>query len=196
MTLTPGRILAGRIFFSLWVGFMLLSAPAILSLPPSSAKVGLLAGFGTYIVLWIWFWIRALGSEGPSAAIAVWAIALLSALLTALAPISGADAMVFATVAAGAAFRTRPAAAAVLAFSVVAGLIQFEQGAPLDRAFQVFLNDFLVGLTAIGGCLLVRYIRQLEAAREEIARLAVSEERLRFARDLHDLLGQNLAVVV
>ncbi|HSS94357.1 MAG TPA: sensor histidine kinase, partial [Candidatus Dormibacteraeota bacterium] len=47
-----------------------------------------------------------------------------------------------------------------------------------------------------GGCLLVRYIRQLEAAREEIARLAVSEERLRFARDLHDLLGQNLAVVV
>jgi two-component system sensor histidine kinase DesK len=38
-------------------------------------------------------------------------------------------------------------------------------------------------------------IRQLRVAREEIARLAVAEERLRFARDLHDLLGHSLSLI-
>jgi len=37
--------------------------------------------------------------------------------------------------------------------------------------------------------------RDLVSAREELARLAVSEERLRFARDLHDLLGHGLTVI-
>jgi two-component system, NarL family, sensor histidine kinase DesK len=36
---------------------------------------------------------------------------------------------------------------------------------------------------------------QLHAAREEIARLAVTTERLRIARDLHDLLGHNLSLI-
>jgi two-component system sensor histidine kinase DesK len=37
--------------------------------------------------------------------------------------------------------------------------------------------------------------RELVDAREEVARLAVSEERARFARDLHDLLGHSLSVI-
>ncbi|MFI2783092.1 sensor histidine kinase [Streptomyces sp. ALB3] len=41
----------------------------------------------------------------------------------------------------------------------------------------------------------VRLVEQLAAARETQARLAVAEERLRFGRDLHDVLGRNLAVV-
>lgn len=36
---------------------------------------------------------------------------------------------------------------------------------------------------------------ELRAAREEIARLAVMNERLRIARDLHDLLGHNLSLI-
>jgi len=48
----------------------------------------------------------------------------------------------------------------------------------------------------IGSIGMVRTIGELRAAREEIARLAVSEERLRFARDLHDLLGHSLSLIV
>ncbi|MEV0850400.1 histidine kinase [Streptomyces sp. NPDC049954] len=36
---------------------------------------------------------------------------------------------------------------------------------------------------------------EVERARETEARLAVAEERLRFGRDLHDVLGRNLAVI-
>jgi two-component system, NarL family, sensor histidine kinase DesK len=36
---------------------------------------------------------------------------------------------------------------------------------------------------------------QLQTARKEIARLAVTTERLRIARDLHDLLGHNLSLI-
>ena len=39
-------------------------------------------------------------------------------------------------------------------------------------------------------------IRELRETREELARAAVAEERLRFSRDLHDLLGHTLSLVV
>ena len=38
-------------------------------------------------------------------------------------------------------------------------------------------------------------IRQLQQARAEVARLAANEERLRLARDLHDLAGHSLATI-
>lgn len=38
-------------------------------------------------------------------------------------------------------------------------------------------------------------VRELRRTREVRARLAVAEERLRFARDLHDVLGRNLTVI-
>ncbi|GAA3214585.1 sensor histidine kinase [Actinocorallia longicatena] len=39
-------------------------------------------------------------------------------------------------------------------------------------------------------------VEQLREARAEVARLAASEERLRIARDLHDLLGHSLSLIV
>ncbi|HEX6499507.1 MAG TPA: sensor histidine kinase [Micromonosporaceae bacterium] len=57
--------------------------------------------------------------------------------------------------------------------------------------FQVF-----VAAVAMWGVVqLVQRNAQLAAAREEITRLAVLNERHRFARDLHDILGHSLTVV-
>ncbi|MFI5679513.1 sensor histidine kinase [Streptomyces cellulosae] len=39
-------------------------------------------------------------------------------------------------------------------------------------------------------------VRELRVAREELARRAVERERLRFSRDLHDLLGHTMSVIV
>lgn len=41
----------------------------------------------------------------------------------------------------------------------------------------------------------VKLVDELDAARAVQARLAVAEERLRFGRDLHDVLGRNLSVM-
>lgn len=56
----------------------------------------------------------------------------------------------------------------------------------------------LVTIVGVVVMLLVRSVtteRELRAAREEIARLAIMTERLRIARDLHDLLGHNLSLI-
>jgi two-component system, NarL family, sensor histidine kinase DesK len=42
---------------------------------------------------------------------------------------------------------------------------------------------------------LIALNRELQEAREELARNAVAEERMRFARDLHDLLGHSLSLI-
>jgi two-component system sensor histidine kinase DesK len=52
------------------------------------------------------------------------------------------------------------------------------------------------GASAVAVRQLTISVAQLRAAREELARSAVDQERLRFARDLHDLLGHSLSVVV
>jgi len=65
-----------------------------------------------------------------------------------------------------------------------------------DAWSDLALAPFWVGITG-ASVILMAYLRRtnraLHAAREENARLAVEAERLRFARDLHDLLGHDLA---
>jgi two-component system, NarL family, sensor histidine kinase DesK len=58
-------------------------------------------------------------------------------------------------------------------------------------AFQLLL----AGGAAIGVAWLLATMRELREARETIANLAVAEERTRFARDLHDLLGHSLSLI-
>ncbi|GAA5204165.1 sensor histidine kinase [Streptomyces thinghirensis] len=62
----------------------------------------------------------------------------------------------------------------------------------LNIAYGTFLSTMVTA--AILG--LSDAVRQLRAAREELATRAVAEERLRFSRDLHDLLGHTLSVIV
>src|SRR3954463_6580122 len=53
----------------------------------------------------------------------------------------------------------------------------------------------LTALTLTGISHLVTGNAELMSAREDLAHNAVAEERLRFARDLHDLLGHSLSLI-
>ncbi|MEU4195120.1 sensor histidine kinase [Kribbella sp. NPDC026611] len=54
---------------------------------------------------------------------------------------------------------------------------------------------FLGALAVFGMRRAIQRSIELTAAREDIAKLAVQEERNRFARDLHDILGHSLTVI-
>lgn len=64
---------------------------------------------------------------------------------------------------------------------------------PLTIALLLLVRG--LGLDMIGLARMGRAIRELYTARRELARLAVTEERLRVARDLHDLLGHTLSMI-
>ncbi len=56
-------------------------------------------------------------------------------------------------------------------------------------------STMLTGLITFGLSRLSELVKEVHAARGELAHMAVTEERLRFARDLHDLLGFSLSTI-
>jgi two-component system sensor histidine kinase DesK len=87
----------------------------------------------------------------------------------------------------------------VAGFACGAGAVSFPLGYPAPTAlvttFVVFLGGAFLAVTAAFSIWLLDAVYELDEARETRARLAVAEERLRFGRDLHDVLGRNLAVI-
>ncbi|GGN35920.1 two-component sensor histidine kinase [Streptomyces fuscichromogenes] len=65
----------------------------------------------------------------------------------------------------------------------------------LDEAWGLFLVVLLVGYSMTGIRQLVATTVELRKARATVAQLAANEERLRLARDLHDLLGHSLSLI-
>ena len=59
----------------------------------------------------------------------------------------------------------------------------------------VLLPVLLIGLAMIGFRSQITLMRELAQARETVAKLAAGEERLRLARDMHDLTGQSLSMI-
>jgi two-component system sensor histidine kinase DesK len=57
------------------------------------------------------------------------------------------------------------------------------------------IATMLLGLVLFGITRLSQLVDQMHAMRTEMARMAVVQERLRFARDLHDLLGYSLSSI-
>jgi two-component system sensor histidine kinase DesK len=59
----------------------------------------------------------------------------------------------------------------------------------------VLIPVLLVGLAMIGFRMQIVLMTELTRARETVAELAANEERLRLARDMHDLTGQSLSMI-
>ncbi|MEV6860019.1 histidine kinase [Streptosporangium subroseum] len=90
----------------------------------------------------------------------------------------------------------------VAAWPMVAGVMGSVAGIgmimDLDPAVVVNLtiSTLVTGLVIYGLGTLARLVKELQTARERLASAAVVQERLRTARDLHDLLGHSLAAIL
>ncbi|HET9257412.1 MAG TPA: histidine kinase [Pseudonocardiaceae bacterium] len=67
-------------------------------------------------------------------------------------------------------------------------------GAPIDIAYTT-VSTTITALVVYGLTRLATLLTELHKARITTARMAVAEERKRFARDLHDLLGYSLSAI-
>jgi two-component system sensor histidine kinase DesK len=65
----------------------------------------------------------------------------------------------------------------------------------LTNTLVVLLPVLLIGLAMMGFRMQMTLMRELAQARETVAKLAANEERLRLARDMHDLTGQSLSMI-
>ncbi|MEV1080882.1 histidine kinase [Streptomyces sp. NPDC050211] len=87
----------------------------------------------------------------------------------------------------------------VAGFTAGAALVPLLLGAPGDAALAtavaVLAGSGFLAFASVFSVWLLNAVYALGDARETRARLAVAEERLRFGRDLHDVMGRNLAVI-
>ncbi|MGW7075993.1 sensor histidine kinase [Streptomyces sp. NPDC054866] len=94
----------------------------------------------------------------------------------------------------GAALRGRQLVPTGIALSVAAAVV----GGLKDGwdAAGIAYGTFISVMVTAAILALSETVKELRATREELARSAVEKERLRFSRDLHDLLGHTLSVIV
>ncbi len=179
--------------------FLVYPVRAVFTSEPTPARVALaLGGAALFAVVFLWLmWTQEpLGSPTaePSEVRRHRAVvAFLAVLAISLNLMLGSEWRVLffhVNVAAGIMLLTRDAYVAIAGLAVVT----FSLGVSSGMAWLV-LPTAVIGLWATAFVRQVAAVAELRSAREELARMAVGEERLRFARDLHDLLGHSLSLI-
>ncbi|MFH8348477.1 sensor histidine kinase [Streptomyces sp. NPDC018045] len=126
------------------------------------------------------------------------AVAFIAALAVLLASVLGPNWLVLFTFVCVSVAVTQPFSTSRWAIPALTGvlvLIGLRHEGVRVYLFAYALPCLLSGFAMVGVQYLIRTTKELREAREEVARLAANEERLRLARDLHDLLGHSLSLI-
>ena len=196
---------AWLLFTAVWLLFPVGFAIQVLQTDLSPVELlAFLASIGAFVAVFLWLMLRypfpyvELASQELRIRIGLLLVLAALALYVELVYGSGVPyRFMYVVIAAAVTLPTRKAAWAVVAVTVCVGAFYatrwgWEAAATSWGDVVPFL---LIGIGMITVSRLVVTVRELRVAREEIARLAVAEERLRFARDLHDLLGHSLSSI-
>jgi two-component system sensor histidine kinase DesK len=163
-----------------------------------------LASMAAFIAVFLWLMLRY---PFPAAELAPQKLRIRIGLLLVLATLALYLQLVYASgvpyrfmyvvIAAAVTLPTRYAAWTIVAVTVAVSWIYVVQSGwdTVAASWEYIVPFPLIGIGMIAVSRLVVTVRELRAAREEIARLAIAEERLRFARDLHDLLSHSLSLI-
>ena len=191
------RLHAGQVF-----GLLFLIGPLadLARADLSTAQVAAISlAFAAFVVLYLALLppIRPLARRGEAAIRAGLALLVVTAALILALGAPRSFASLFIYVAAAAALLLPPAWAVAWigasAAAVGAGLAATGSDSSTVAAYTLTILAVGSVMAALGSA--TRANRRLREAREELAQVAVSEERLRIARDLHDLLGHTLSLI-
>jgi two-component system sensor histidine kinase DesK len=160
---------------------------------------GLLAGPGLFVALYVSLLPPApwLARRGPRAELLALALLPVIAVVLLLAGAPASFGALFVYFVAAAGLRLPPPAgiAVTLLTALGVGIAGLVSGGNRSAISATVLTIVSIGILMTAFGRIARANRELRETREELARLAVSEERLRIARDLHDLLGHSLSVI-
>jgi two-component system sensor histidine kinase DesK len=148
------------------------------------------AGLAAFTVLYLrLFWILpSVATERRREGVAL--LGAIAALAVGLAIAFGDEwlgLLVYLSVAVALAVPARPALGGIAAVAASSVAITGE--------LNVVVQVVTFGVLLVSVRRLMELVQELELARGQVAALAVSEERLRLSRDLHDLLGHNLSLI-
>ncbi len=189
---------AGRLAGVAFSALLLIPIKDLFESHPSLARlVVVLAGIAAFTVVFLWRLAFARVVEPPPRSVWVWVglvLALAVVLVVGDGPQRWAPLFIFVSAIIGVRIPLPWAAYGIAACTIVAAAA-LAPTAPADNTLAVALQALALGTLTVGMRRLRATIVELHEAREQLARLAVTEERLRFARDLHDLLGHSLSVI-
>jgi two-component system sensor histidine kinase DesK len=197
-----------RLYAQAWLVCLLFPIIFLAQTPPAPARLLIaLSGLVIFVVTYTWFmWPHPVssGTRGRSGfRTSLSLLASLTALVLFLSLEYGnAFLWLFVGVSAavGVALPARSAFIVVMALTLLTlGMgVGISGGIARTDWFQIIPLVLLVrglGLDMVGMVRLSDALRELHTTRGELARRAVTEERLRLARDLHDLLGHTLSLI-
>ncbi|NUR71196.1 MAG: sensor histidine kinase [Hamadaea sp.] len=160
--------------------------------------------FAAYVALYLYVVMRGFGSRLPFPPLrdqmALWAFTILGIILAVFytrEAAGGALILILYVAVAGVSLYPPPTAYFwVGGSSLLLGGMGLLAGDKLGDVASLVLNVLLATAMVLVVRNMIRLIRELDRTRTELARSAVEQERLRFARDLHDLLGHSLSLIV
>ena len=195
-----------QLFVGAWLFFLFAAVGSELR---THFTVGRLLALGlwtaVFVAVWLWLMLRnpfrAAEPEPAERQLQIGLIIALFALVTYFNLVYGPGLswlFIYVQFAIGITLPTRTAVQAIILVTLAAAAMDVATGRWSDALDQV-PGVAVYGFIMIIVRRLVVTVRELDEAREEIAHLAafeaVAAERLRFARDLHDLLGHSLSLI-
>ncbi|MDQ0949867.1 two-component system sensor histidine kinase DesK [Streptomyces phaeochromogenes] len=185
----------------LWTGIWLayLSAPVHDLLHGGhSDGVRVLGAVGLVAFVAWYFALVFRAGRGAANGVVLGSLAVLAAQSSILSLALGREWLVlfvYVSVASGAALPPRFARLTIPAVSALMTVIAFSVPEGNEYLASLLLPALLGGFSMVGVRTLIRTTIELREARATVAQLAANEERLRLARDLHDLLGHSLSLI-
>ncbi|MEW2624821.1 histidine kinase [Streptomyces sp. NPDC048106] len=184
----------------LWIGVWLvfLNSPVRDLLAGGHTRGGTVAGavgLTAFVAAYLILVFREMGRPFAPRAVAS-LLTVLAVLAPALAYGLGTEwsgLFVYLSVACGATLPPRLACWAIPGSALMMYLVGLRWG--VYTIDEDLLLVVLIGFAMVGVGQLVRTTIELRKARATVAQLAANEERLRLARDLHDLLGHSLSLI-